>query len=334
MVVLRQPAAVVLGDHRTLGDRHQRIVRVEILARQEEGFVGGDQRQVMPVGEIDGGSLQRTVVAGQPLDLDVKPVAEQVLERQQPLFGELRMVAFERAADRPPGSAGQADDAVGEAVEDFERQMHGGLAMRFEIGAADEAHQIAVAGLVGGDQHQREQLRTVTPRDRARALLAHAREREIELAGDDRLHALLHRLLSKFERAEQIVGVGDGNGGRRILGSLRDHLRQRQRALKQRIGGMHAQMHERARRPCSDRHQLAPQRVAWKFVVRHGSGIARKGLGDHRECMIRGRTKPAPERPVPSAMLTNFRYFIPSLQWAPGTIFRRARRASLHTSAC
>ena len=78
MIVLRQPAAVVLGDHRALGDRHQRIVRVEILARQEEGLVGGDQRQVVPVGEIDGGSLQRTVVAGQPLDLDVEPVAEQV----------------------------------------------------------------------------------------------------------------------------------------------------------------------------------------------------------------------------------------------------------------
>ena len=78
MVVRRQPAAVVLGDHRALGDRDQRVMRVEILARQEERLVGGDQRQIVPVGEIDGGGLERAVVAGQPLDLDVEPVAEQV----------------------------------------------------------------------------------------------------------------------------------------------------------------------------------------------------------------------------------------------------------------
>ena len=103
MIVRRQPAAVVVGDHRAFGDGDQRVMRVVILARQEEGLVGGDQRQIVPVGEIDGRGLERPVVAGEPLELDIEPVAEQVPQRQQPLLGLSR-------DDRPsaPGRSARA----------------------------------------------------------------------------------------------------------------------------------------------------------------------------------------------------------------------------------
>ena len=305
MIVGRQPPAVVLGDHRAVGNRHQRVMCVEIVSRQEERLVGGDQRQVVAVGEVDRCGLERAVIARQPLDLDVEPVAEQVAERKQPLFGELRVIAFQRTPDRAFGAAGQADDAVGETVEDLERQMHRGPGMRFEIGAADQPHQVAIAGLVGGDQDQWEKLGPLAPRYGARAFLAASGERKVELAADDRLHALFRRLLGEFERAEQIVGVGDGDSGREILGGLRHHFRQRQRAFEQRIGGMNAQMDEGASRLVGQRHCLTPQRVAWKSVVRHGFfSEPLKGLGDRPECMILACTKPVPWRTVPSAMLT------------------------------
>ena len=44
-IVRRQPAAVVVGDDRALGDGDQRVMRLVVVARREERLVGGDQRQ-------------------------------------------------------------------------------------------------------------------------------------------------------------------------------------------------------------------------------------------------------------------------------------------------
>ena len=124
----------------------------------------------------------------------------------------------------------------------------------------DEAHQIAVAGLVLRQEHDR----------RARAIPLDAtpkgggRVGEIDrrLRADDRLHAGFRELLREFERAEQVVGVGDRQRRHGVgLGELGERL-DRERPLAQRIGAVHVQMHEAdgfedRRIPCAHYWQAA-----------------------------------------------------------------------------
>ena len=67
---------------------------------------------------------------------------------------------------------------------------------------------------------------------------------DVGLACDDRLDALIHRLDGEFQRAEEIVGVG--NRKRRLVVGQRlfEHGLDGQCALEQRISRMHAQMDE------------------------------------------------------------------------------------------
>ena len=62
----RQPAAVLGGDDLALGDADQRIMGGEVVGRGEIGLVGGDQRQVELIGEIDQAGFGRALVARVP----------------------------------------------------------------------------------------------------------------------------------------------------------------------------------------------------------------------------------------------------------------------------
>ena len=64
-------------------------MRLIVLPGREKCFVGGDKRQLMAIGEIDGRRLDGAVITGDTLQFDIKPVAEQRLQGQQPGFGEL-----------------------------------------------------------------------------------------------------------------------------------------------------------------------------------------------------------------------------------------------------
>ena len=78
VVLGRQAAALLLADIGAAGDAEQRVVRLEHGAVGEEGVVGGDQRQVVGIGEIDqallDARLRRQAVAHQ---LDVEAAGEQ-----------------------------------------------------------------------------------------------------------------------------------------------------------------------------------------------------------------------------------------------------------------
>ena len=71
-------------------------------------------------------------------------------------------------------------------------------------------------------------------------------EGQIDLAADDRLDAALRRLLGKFERPKQIVGVGHRDRWCAVGDRMVDDPGERQGAFEQRIGGVHAQVDERA----------------------------------------------------------------------------------------
>ncbi len=143
------------------------------------------------------------------LQLDVEPVAEHLLEAVEPRLGERRLAVAQRAVDGPVGTAGERDEPIGVRGDDIRRGVRrldvGGIEMR----AADELHQVGVAGLVHRQQ-----------RDVAVARLAHGRHAALgrvvaaileidgERHADDRLDAGVGQLVGEFERAEEVVGVG------------------------------------------------------------------------------------------------------------------------------
>ena len=53
IVLRRQPPPLVVGDHGTLGNRDERVMRLIVAALREERLVGRHQRQAMAVGEVD-----------------------------------------------------------------------------------------------------------------------------------------------------------------------------------------------------------------------------------------------------------------------------------------
>ena len=69
-------------------------------------------------------------------------------------------------------------------------------------------------------------------------------ETDIELATDNRLHAILDGFLGEFQRPEKIVGVGNSNRRRVIAHRVGNDLANLQRTFQQGIGGMDPQMDE------------------------------------------------------------------------------------------
>ena len=182
------------------------------------------------------------------------------------------MIGLQRRADRTTRAAAEADQPLAKLPDPCERNMNGVTRAMIQIGAADEAHEVAVAGLVGGDQHQRKEFRTLPFLVAAVGVLVLVAEGDVDLAADQRLDTFLDRLLRELQRAEEVVGVGDGDRRRGILNGVIDDLRQRQRAFEQRVCRMHAKMHERPggrlglRRLC---HRLTQNGIAWRPFAAH-----------------------------------------------------------------
>ena len=118
--------------------------------------------------------------------------------------------------------------------------MRGLARRRVQERARGEPHQIAVALLVRGEQHDARTLDRL-PAVTRRFLIA---EIDRERAADDRLDAAPGKLVGELERAEHVVGVGQRKG--RLAVGFRElrEARDRQRAFEQRIGRVHVQMHE------------------------------------------------------------------------------------------
>ena len=241
--VLGREAAPLGGrEKRALGDAEQGVMRLVVGGGGEIGLVGRDQRQAAAVGELDqrrlGHFLGFEPVA---LELHVEAVAENLGEALEATFGEVGHVMAERAVDRAGRPAGQRDEAVA-AHQRVEGDVRLVAVLRIEPQARHEPHEMAVAGLGLGQQHDRRA---------GNAQLCEARgggrrvaEIDRRLRPDDRLHAGLGELLREFERAEQVVGVGDGERRHLVgLGELGERL-DGQRALAQREGAVHVQMHE------------------------------------------------------------------------------------------
>ncbi len=243
-----------------------------VFPRGEKGLVGRDQRQFVEIGEIDGLGLDHAVVAGDTLQFDIEAVAENLFQRQEAGFGKMGVVGLYGRAYRPARPASQANQVVAVFSEPAKRDMDRFSGRVFEIGPADQPDQIAVAVLVRGDQHDWKEFGSLPLLVAAIGIIVLVPEGNVELAADNRLDALLDRLLCEFQCAEEVVRVGYRDGRGRILDRMIDDLREGQRAFEQRIGGMDAQMHERPRRSFRLRrslHRFPQNRIARRLVARH-----------------------------------------------------------------
>ena len=217
-------------------------MRIIVRARREEGLVGRDQRQAKAVGEPYQRRLDRPLgLEAVALDLDIEAAVERAGETPQAALGEIGHMEAERAVDRPGRAAGQRDQAF-RADKPGEGDMRLVSVRRIEPEAGDEPHQAAVSGLVLGEEHDRRPRHPLLGEARGRG--RGVAEVDRHLSADDRLDAGLGELFRELEGAEEIVGVRDRQRRHAVgLGELGQGL-DRERALTQREGAMHMQMHE------------------------------------------------------------------------------------------
>src|SRR5580693_362662 len=116
----------------------------------------------------------------------------------------------------------------------------------------DQLQQIAVTILVLAQQHQ--MVITIGVAAAGQALL-----RDIHLASDHRMHALLFGLVVKLYRAKKIAVVRHGDGGHLLLHHQIHQLPDFASAVEQRVVGMTMQVNER---PCGTHYDPCRGRVS------------------------------------------------------------------------
>jgi hypothetical protein len=241
IVLGRELAPLGFGDHAAFRDADQRIMRLEVLAPPVIGLVGGDDREGVAVGDVDQAGLDLPLLGERmALQLDIEPVAEQGGKPHRPRRRQLHLPARECDVERSGRPAGEHDQPLLRGLEHGELDVRRLARGRVEERARGQPHQVAVALLARGEQHQPWQPEGVA--GVARRLLVAEVDRE--RAADDRLDAAAGELVGELQRAEHVVGVGQRE--RRLavgLGELRQ-LGDRQGAFQQRIGRVHMQMHE------------------------------------------------------------------------------------------
>ena len=89
-VLGREAAAVGGRNQRALGDAEQRVMRLVVAAGGEIGFVGRDQRQTVPVGEVDQRRFGRGLGFGPvALQFDIETPVESHGEALEPLLRQV-----------------------------------------------------------------------------------------------------------------------------------------------------------------------------------------------------------------------------------------------------
>jgi hypothetical protein len=175
---------------------------------------------------------------------NIEAIAEGIHQLADPALRHVVAPAGpQRHVERAVEPARERDQPGAMPLEVLGRHARGVAERHVEIAAANEPHEVAVALLGLGEQH--DVLRALAGLQRGCAGGRIGRlEADGELQAGDGLDALARELLGKLERAEQIVGVGERESRLMIrLGEV-EQARDTQRAFEQRIGGVHVQMHE------------------------------------------------------------------------------------------
>src|SRR5262249_23170168 len=162
---------------------------------------------------------------------------KQPLQLLTPRQRDWMLSGDEHGVERTVGAAGQRDQAVSRLVEPGYFDVRPFLRRGLKVGAGTQPHQAAVAAFVGREQNQARPIMfgtavfDITKIDRDRASY-------------DRLNSGARQLFREFQRAEHVVGIGQGECWLPIVPGKFGQPRNRQCAFEQRVGRMNVQMHE------------------------------------------------------------------------------------------
>ncbi len=253
MVLDRQPPPVVLHQIAALGDAQQSIVGLVVVTAGEIGIVGGDNRQLKPVGELQQMRLDIDLVReAVALNLDIEPVRKQARQCPQSRVSEFRLPLAQRPVDGAVGTAGQRDQPVVMRSKIRQLDVRAFEVARTEMGAAHELEQARIAPLVHGKERHHAVVNLGAARrlgGRRRSLPARLLEGERKSDTRDRLDAGGRDLVRKFEDPEQIVGIRQPDRGKAVTNGKLGELADGHCAFQQRIGRMDTQMDEGRRSP-------------------------------------------------------------------------------------
>ena len=204
----------------------------------KEGLVGGDQGQIVRIGEIEERRLDRFFgVQSVALELHIQPSRKR--PGQAPENGlRRRALAFGKERPHGPGRpAGKRDEAVGALLQGGQGNFR---VVGAEIGLAEQFEQVAVTALVLDQQHQSVRCGPFPVAPAGPDFLA----RDAQLASDDGLHAGRRAGGRELERAEKVVGVGDGHRRHARVTAQGHQILDLDRTFGEGIGGMNAQVNE------------------------------------------------------------------------------------------
>ena len=272
-MLLRHPPPVGVVDVGALGDAQQRIVGREHALVAEEHVVGGDQRQVGRVGELDQRLFDLVLLRRPvPLDLDIEAAREDALQPVERDPRRVRPVLQQMPPHLARHAAGQRQQSLRVRRQVRQRDLWDEPRLGAQERIAGQLHEVAIAGFV---LHQQDQL--VRWRAHARAFRL-VRTRHRHQAAGDRLHAGVLGVGGELHGAEQIAGVRHRHG-RHLLAARQLHqLLGLDRAFGQRIGGMDAQVDE-----IGEGH-----RMLWSLLSDQSSGPPSSTLRKKRRPPVQG----------------------------------------------
>ena len=224
------PAGGII-NRRALRDTKQDIMRGGGFAVPEIAVIGGDQRQVHFIGQIDQPGFSLTFPRhAMTLDFNIDTAIKERHQGFQPAPGQRVLPFSHRGRDIPgPGAAGEEDQAIRSPLKRSERDHRRVTAIKESI--RDQAGKVLPAGFILDQEGYLTAffITAVTQRD---------------LRPDDRLDTHISRLFRKFEGGKGVETVGDRNRGLAMIAHSLNQRADLEHAFGQRIGRMGAEMNK------------------------------------------------------------------------------------------
>ena len=232
---------VLVGDVGAGPDADHHVVRFVISSFEKMHVVRGHQPQPELLTEVNhrtgAGVLLLHVMVVHLKEEPVFPEDVDVVANRAP--GEVGLLVEDRLVHLSGQAAAQADQPVRMRSQDL--LVDPGLVVKpLEVRGGDQFEQVVVARFVLGQKRQ-----VVSGASQSIRLLFRPRPRsDVDFAADDRLNALLLRLLVELDRAEQVPVVGHGHRRHPMLHRFRHQFLDPHRPVQGRILGMHVQVDE------------------------------------------------------------------------------------------
>ena len=228
------PAALLLRQQPALGDAQQRILGFMHGLGREHTIVCGNQRKPEFIRQCDQSRLDRLFDRqAVPVQFHDRPAGEGFGQRGQQTFSVLLLALGQQAGDGTGGAASQQKQTFGVAQQHIQRDT--GFQRRVGIQKAfrRQALQIGQTGGVARQQNQRigGEPGIIGPGQR-------------DLTADDGLNPFAGTVLGKFQRAEQVAGIGDGDGGHLRVACQRRDLVDLDRPFAKGISRVNPEMDE------------------------------------------------------------------------------------------